>query len=113
MMTSDSASPLATSPRASLACCEMFTAFAGLATAATPDTLPCACASLVSASVPASATGGAPGFIDSSGSTAAASTSYSTSMRSSASSAIATSSAATAATGCPEDDTVDGEHRVG
>src|SRR2546427_115494 len=105
MTTSDSASPLATSPRASVVCCEMFTAFAGLATAATPETLPWACASLVSASVPASATGGAPGFIDSGGSTAAASTSYSTSMRSSASSAMASSSAATAATGCPANTT--------
>src|ERR671934_568723 len=101
MMTSDSAKPFATSPRASLACCEMFTAFAGFATAATPETLPCACASLVSASVPTSATGGAPGFIASSGSTAAGRTSYSPSMRWRASSAIATSSAATAATGWP------------
>jgi hypothetical protein len=55
----------------------------------------------VSASVPASATGGAPGCIDCSGSTAAGSTSYSTSMRSSASSAMARESAATAATGWP------------
>src|SRR5262247_4462602 len=79
----------------------MLTAFEGLASVLTPATLPWACASLVSASVPSSATGGAPGFIDSSGSTAAGSTSYWTSMRSSASSAMATSSAATAATGWP------------
>ena len=59
----------------------------------------------MSASVPVSATGGAPGFIDSSGSTAAFSTSYSTSMRSSASSAMASSSAATAATGWPANTT--------
>ena len=55
----------------------------------------------MSASVPASATGGAPGFMASSGSAETARTSYCTSMRSSASSAIAGSSAATAATGWP------------
>ena len=70
-----------------------------LLVAATPE---CASASLVSASVPASATGGAPGCIDSKGSIATGSTSYVTSIRSSASSAIASSSAATAATGWPE-----------
>jgi hypothetical protein len=43
----------------------MLTAFEGLASLVTPATLPCANASLVSASVPSSATGGAPGFIDS------------------------------------------------
>ena len=79
----------------------MLTAFAGLASVVTPATLPWACASLVSASVPASATGGAPGFIASSGSAETARTSYCTSMRSSASSAMAGSSAATAATGWP------------
>ena len=66
--------------------------------AATPE---CASASLVSASVPASATGGAPTSIDLSGSIDAGSTWYSTSIRSSASSAMASSSAATAATGWP------------
>src|SRR5213593_2348557 len=99
--TSDSANALATSPRWSVVCWEMFTALAGFVSLATPATLPWASASLVSASVPASATGGAPGFMDWSGSTAAGSTSYRTSMRSSASSAIASSSAVTAATGCP------------
>src|SRR5262245_31032210 len=79
----------------------MLAAFGGgasLFTAATPE---CASASLVSASVPASATGGAPTCIDFSGSIEAGSTWYSTSMRSSASSAMASSSAATAATGWP------------
>src|SRR6266704_803504 len=99
--TSDSANPLATSPRWSFVCWEMFTALAGFVSLATPATLPWASASLVSASVPASATGGAPGFIDSSGSAETGRTSYCTSMRSSASSAIAGSSAATAATGWP------------
>src|SRR5262245_25427801 len=105
MTTSDSAKALATSPRASFACWEMFRAFEGLASdfdAATPEW---ASASLVSASVPASATDGAPTCIESSGSTAAASTSYSTSMRSHASSAMASSSAATAATGWPTNTT--------
>ncbi len=60
-----------------------------------------ASASLVSASVPASATGGAPGSIALSGSIEAGSTWYSTLMRSRASSAIDSSSAATAATGWP------------
>src|SRR6266851_247711 len=69
-----------------------------------PDTaIPeCAWASLVSASVPRSATRGDSGAIDVSGSTATGSGSYSTSIRSSASSAIARSSAATAATGWPK-----------
>src|SRR2546428_2945510 len=101
MTTSDSAKPFATSPRCRRACCEMLTALAGLASPFTPATLPWACASLVSASVPTSATGGAPGFIDSSGPAWAGSTSYTTWMRTSASSAIAGSSAATAATGWP------------
>jgi len=83
----------------------MLTAFEGLASVLTPATLPWACASLVSASVPSSATGGAPGFIDSSGSAATGRTSYCTSIRSSASSAIASSSAATAATGWPANTT--------
>src|SRR6267143_1080018 len=91
MTTSDSAKPFATSPRCRRDCWEMLTALAGLASLFTPATLPCACASLVSASVPASATGGAPGFMDSSGSRA--------------SSAMAGSSAATAATGCPANTT--------
>ena len=60
-----------------------------------------ASASLVSASVPASATGGAPGSMALSGSIEAGSTWYSTSMRSRASSAMDGSSAATAATGWP------------
>src|SRR5437870_2049625 len=58
MTTSDSAKPLATSPRPSFACWEMLTALAGFVSVVTPDTLPWASASLVSASVPASATGG-------------------------------------------------------
>src|SRR5882724_4664353 len=105
MTTSDSASPLATSPRCRRVCCEMLAALAGFASLFTPATLPWAWASLVSASVPASATDGAPGFMDSSGSTAAGRTSYTTSMRSSASSAMAGSSAATAATGWPANTT--------
>ena len=75
MTTSDSANALARSPRLILACCEMLTAFDGLTSdlaAATPEW---ASASLVSASVPASATGGAPTFMASSGSTAAGRTS--------------------------------------
>ncbi len=78
----------------------MFTAFAGVSLLAMA-TAEWASASLVSASVPASATGGAPGSIDLSGSIEAASTWYSTSMRSRASSAMDGSSAATAATGWP------------
>ena len=38
--TNASCTGVSAPPRASLVCCEMFTAFAGLATAATPDTLP-------------------------------------------------------------------------
>src|ERR1700745_3889079 len=78
----------------------MFTAFAGASLLAMA-TAEWARASLVSASVPASATGGAPGSIAFSGSIDAASTWYSTLMRSRASSAIDSSSAATAATGWP------------
>src|SRR5262245_41487811 len=101
MTTSDSAKPWAMSPRWRRDCWEMLTALAGLASADATATPPWAMASLVSASVPASATGAAPGCMDCRVSTAAGRTSYSTSIRSSASSAMASSSAATAATGCP------------
>src|SRR5499427_3573758 len=102
---SDSAKPLATSPRCTRACWETLTALAGPVSEFARATAECASASLVSASVPASATGGAPICIDSSGSTAGARTSYCTVIRSRASSAMASSSAATAATGCPTNTT--------
>src|SRR5262245_31173610 len=98
---SDSAKPFATSPRWTRACCETLTALAGPVSDFARATAECASASLVSASVPASATGGAPGCMEATGSTAAGSTWYSTVIRSSASSAMASSSAATATTGCP------------
>src|SRR5262245_47745089 len=102
---SDSAKPFATSPRWTRACCETLTALAGPVSDFARATAECASASLVSASVPASATGGAPGCMEARGSTAAGRTWYSTVMRSRASSAMASSSAATAATGCPTNTT--------
>src|SRR5262244_113719 len=98
---SDSAKPLAASPRCTRACWETLTALAGPVSDFARATAECASASLVSASVPASATGGAPGCMEARGSTAAGRTWYSTVIRSRASSAIASSSAATAATGWP------------
>src|SRR5499425_2537 len=102
---SDSAKPLAASPRCTRACWETLTALAGPVSDFARATAECASASLVSASVPASATGGAPGCMEARGSTAAGRTLYSTVIRSRASSAMASSSAATAATGCPTNTT--------
>src|SRR5215813_10805398 len=102
---SDSAKPLAASPRCTRACWETLTALAGPVSDFARATAECASASLVSASVPASATGGAPGCMEARGSTAAGRTWYSTVIRSRASSAMASSSAATAATGCPTNTT--------
>src|SRR5215475_5144969 len=102
---SDSAKPLATSPRCTRACWETLTALAGPVSDLARATAEWARASLVSASVPASATGGAPGCMEARGSTAAGRTWYSTVIRSRASSAMASSSAATAATGCPTNTT--------